>query len=66
MNYSTLSGAHKTVMAGIVGPLRLKPRKSANERNVIGTCGKAVDRVDLARLDALVEWVRGHGEISQH
>lgn len=62
MNYSELSGAHKTVMAGIVGALRLKPRKSANERNMIDTYGKDIDRVDLSRLDPVVEWAREHGE----
>lgn len=61
MNYSALSGAHKTVMAGVVGGLRLKRRKSANERNMIDTYGKDVDRVDLSRLDPVVQWVQGHG-----
>ena len=62
MNYSELSGAHKTVMAGIIGALRLKPRKSANERNMIDTYGKDVDRVDLTRLDSVVQWARENSE----
>lgn len=58
MNYSELSGARKTLMAGIIGALRLKPRKSANERNMIDTYGKDVDRVDLS---ALIRWWSGCG-----
>lgn len=59
MNYSELSGTHKTVMAGIVAALWLKPRKSVNERNLIDTYGKDIDRVDFTRLDLVVEWARG-------
>lgn len=59
LNYSELSGAHRTVMAGLVNVLKLKPRKTANERMLIDSYNTDVDRVDLARLDAIVEWVEG-------
>ncbi|MEH0147898.1 flavodoxin domain-containing protein [Corynebacterium sp. Q4381] len=57
MNYSELSTQHKTVMKGLITALRMKPGKSANERNMIDTYGKDVDRVDVSRLDPIVEWV---------
>ncbi|WCZ39931.1 flavodoxin domain-containing protein [Corynebacterium jeddahense] len=58
LNYSELSSAHSAVMKGIVGALRLKPRKSDNERAMIDAYGKDTDRVDLNRLDVVEEWVR--------
>lgn len=57
MNYSELTGSHKTVMRGIITALRLKPGKTENERAMIDAYGRDVDRVDLARLDPIVEWV---------
>lgn len=62
LNYSELSSAHSTVMKGIVGALRLKPKKSDNERSMIEMYGKDTNRVDLARLDAIEEWVRQRSE----
>jgi len=57
LNYSQLSPKHSAVMKGIVGALRVKPRKSDNERSMIDMFGKDTDRVDLARLEPVVEWV---------
>ena len=57
MNYSELSAAHKNVMRGLITAVKMKPRKSANERNMIETYGKDVDRVDFARLEPIVEWI---------
>lgn len=58
MNYSELSGQHKTVMRTLITALKLKPGKTANERNMIDTYGLDVDRVDLERLDAIVAWAQ--------
>ena len=60
MNYSELSSQHKAVMKGLITALRMKPGKTANERNMIDTYGRDVDRVDLSRLDPIVEWIEAH------
>lgn len=57
LNYSQLSPKHAGVMRSIVGALRLKPGKTANERNMIDMYGRDTDNMDLARLGALAEWV---------
>lgn len=57
MNYSELTPTHAALMRGMVGALRLKPVKSANERSIISMYGTDVDLVDLALLDPVVEWV---------
>lgn len=57
MNYSELSSQHKAVMKGLITALRMKPGKTANERNMIDMYGSDVDRVDLSRLDPIVEWI---------
>lgn len=57
LNYSELSAAHRNVMRGLITAVKMKPRKNENERNMIDTYGKDVDRVDFARLDPIVEWV---------
>lgn len=56
LNYSELTTAHLGVMRGIIGALKLKPRKSENERSMIGMYKKDTDRVDLSRLDEIVAW----------
>ncbi|MCG7254918.1 flavodoxin domain-containing protein [Corynebacterium hadale] len=56
LNYSELTTAHLGVMRGIVGALKLKPRKSENERSMIEMYKKDTDRVDLSRLDEIVAW----------
>ncbi|QYH19040.1 hypothetical protein JKI95_07025 [Corynebacterium aquatimens] len=61
LNYPELSSAHKNVMRGLIGMLKLKPGKTENERNMVATYGKDVDRVDLARLDLVEAWAREHG-----
>lgn len=62
INYSELSGQHKTVMRTLITALKIKPGKTANERNMIDTYGKDVDRVDLERLDAIVGWARAQAQ----
>lgn len=57
LNYSELSTQHAMLMKGLISALRLKPKKSDNEKNMIATYGEDVDRVDLSRLDPLVAWV---------
>ena len=56
LNYSQLNAQHKGVMRTLITALKIKPRKSDNERNMIDTYGKDVDRVDLARLEPIVDW----------
>ena len=56
LNYSELTTAHLGVMRGIIGALKLKPRKSENERSMIAMYKKDTDRVDLSRLDEIVAW----------
>lgn len=56
LNYSELTTAHLGVMRGIIGALKLKPRKSENERSMIEIYKKDTDRVDLSRLDEIVAW----------
>lgn len=61
LNYSELSSKHYAVMRAIVSALRLKPRKSDNDRAMIDGYGKDVDLVDIAELDPVVEWARANG-----
>ncbi|GAB2505445.1 flavodoxin domain-containing protein [Corynebacterium atrinae] len=61
LNYSELSPKHHAVMRAIVAALKLKPRKSDNDRAMIDAYGKDVDRFDLAELDSVVEWARANG-----
>lgn len=56
LNYSELTTAHLGVMRGIIGALKLKPRKSENERSMIEMYKKDTDRVDFSRLDEIVAW----------
>lgn len=60
MNYSELSVKHRNIMKGLVTMLKMKPGKSKNDQMMIDTYGEDVDRVDLSRLDAIVEWVGNH------
>lgn len=58
MNYSELSQAHRSVMWTVVKMLKMKPKKSDNDRMMIDTFDTDIDRVDLSRLDAVVNWVQ--------
>lgn len=58
MNYSELSPKHAAVMRGIVGALRLKPGKTANDRAMVANYGRDVDTMDLARLVAVADWAQ--------
>ncbi len=60
LNYSELSSKHRGIMKGLITMLKMKPGKSANEQMMIDTYGKDIDRVDLSRLDEIVEWVANH------
>ncbi|STC70084.1 flavodoxin domain-containing protein [Corynebacterium pilosum] len=57
LNYSEISSAHKSVMFGVINALRMKPRKSENDKAMIAAYDKDVDRVDFVELDPIVEWV---------
>lgn len=59
LNYSELSSKHAKVMFGIVNALKLKPRKSDNDRAMIEAYNCDIDRVDFAKLDKVEEWLRG-------
>lgn len=61
LNYSELSGTHGKVMTGIIAAIRLKPRKSDNDRAMISSHNKDVDRVDLTELGPIVDWARRAG-----
>lgn len=59
--YSELTGGHKTAMRGLVSMLKFKPGKSENEKALIASYGKDIDRVDLARVAPVEVWAREHG-----
>lgn len=56
LEYSRISAAHKATLATLVSALRLKPRKTAVDRNLIDTYGKDTDRVDFSLLTPILEW----------
>lgn len=58
LNYSELSTAHRSTMWTIVNMLKAKPFKNDNEKMMIDTFDKDVDRVDLSNLDAVEAWAR--------
>ncbi|WIM72749.1 hypothetical protein QP028_02320 [Corynebacterium suedekumii] len=61
MNYSELTGRHRTIMRTIITAIRMKPGKSDNDRAMIDAYDRDVDRVDLAELDPVVAWARANG-----
>ncbi|WP_080795753.1 flavodoxin domain-containing protein [Corynebacterium pacaense] len=66
LNYSELSPAHRSTMWTIIKMLRVKPRKSDNDKMMIDTFDTDVDRVDPARLEKVVQWVAaGKGKPTQ-
>lgn len=58
MNYSELTPKHSAIMAGIIKVLKLKPKKSANDRAMIESYGKDVDKVDYTELERVLDWAR--------
>lgn len=58
MNYSELSAKHSAIMAGIIKVLRLKPKKSANDKAMIEAYGNDVDNVDFTELERIIDWAR--------
>jgi hypothetical protein len=61
LSYSELTPAHRSTMWTIVTMLKVKPMKSTNDRMMIETFDRDVDRVDLSRLDAVEGWVHANG-----
>ena len=60
LNYSELSKKHHKIMEGIVFGLKLTGAKGENEKMIVDTYGKDVDRVDLSRIEPIVQWVGNH------
>ncbi len=60
LNYSELSKKHHKMMEGIVFGLKLTGAKGENENMIVDTYGKDVDRVDLSRIEPIVQWVGNH------
>ncbi|AGF71994.1 flavodoxin domain-containing protein [Corynebacterium halotolerans] len=58
--YSTMNRRHRMIMWGIIKALKAKPEsaRSANDRAMIDSFDRDTDRVDLAELDAVVEWAQ--------
>ena len=61
LNYSELSGTHGKVMTGIITAIRLKPGKSDNDRSMISSYNRDVDRVDVDELGPIVAWAKRVG-----
>lgn len=59
MNYSELAPEHHRIMEGRISALKEKSEKTANDEMMIDAFGRDVDRVDLSRLDSIIEWVDG-------
>ena len=57
MNYSALSAKHRAIMTSLITALKLKPRKSDNEKYMIECFDRDVDHVDLAELEPIAEWI---------
>lgn len=58
MNYSELTSKHSAMMAGIIKMIKLKPKKTANDKAMIEAYGKDVDRVDYSELERIIDWAR--------
>lgn len=63
LNYSELSPTHRSTMWTIIKMLKVKPRKSANDKMMIETFDTDVDRVDFQLLDPVVEWAHAERRI---
>lgn len=57
LNYSELSRKHRGIMKSVVWGLKLSGAKGENEKMMIDTYGKDVDRVDLTRIEPIAQWV---------
>lgn len=58
MNYSELTAKHSAIMASIIKMIKLKPKKTANDKAMIEAYGKDVDRVDFTELERIIDWAR--------
>ena len=59
LNYSELAPDHHDIMETRVEKMKAKDERSENEEMMVETYDTDVDRVDLSRLDPIVEWVEG-------
>ena len=59
INYSELEPEHYAILESRIDKFREKDEPSANEQMLIDTFGEGIDRVDLNRLDEIVEWLEG-------
>lgn len=57
INYSELEPEHHAILESRIDKLKEKDEPSVNEQMLIDTFGEGIDRVDLDRLDEIVEWV---------
>lgn len=58
--YSELSRKHRNIMKGVVTAMKMLRSTGENERMMIETYRKDVDRVDLGKLAPVAEWVGNH------
>ena len=59
INYSELEPEHHAILESRIDKLKEKDEPSVNEQMLIDTFGEGSDRVDLNRLDEIVEWLEG-------
>ncbi len=55
--YSELSRKHRNIMKGVVSAMKMLRSSGENERMMIETYRKDVDRVDLGKLAPVAAWV---------
>lgn len=55
--YSELSRKHRNIMKGVVSAMKMLRSNGENERMMIETYRKDVDRVDLGKLAPVAAWV---------
>lgn len=58
LNYSELAPDHHDIMRTRIEKMKAKDARSDNEEMMVDTYDTDVDRVDLDRLDEIVEWVQ--------
>lgn len=58
--YSELSRKHRNIMKGVVTAMKVMRSSGENERMMIETYRKDVDRVDLTRIEPIAQWVGNH------
>ena len=58
INYSELEPEHHAILESRIEKMKAKDERSDNEEMMVDTFDTDVDRVDLDRLDEIVEWVQ--------